>query len=163
MRLYRKVRYCSETTLTGESRFHISTPLGIEPGSLMTGNKWVDHWTSRTVYECSEIAGSPQGSPQQPTMWLWSRKEDLQRTWNGDRRAVWDQERGRTRQTGGSPRKCHPTILWGCVLCNHMLHELRSPYMYELQRSGFSKTAVLMLFQMNHGINKEMFVSNGID
>jgi hypothetical protein len=59
---------CSETTLTGESRFHISTPLGIEPGSLMTGSKRVTHWTSETVYECSEIAGSPQGSPQQPTM-----------------------------------------------------------------------------------------------
>jgi hypothetical protein len=30
----------------------------------MTGSKWVDHWTSGTVYECSEIAaGSPQGSP----------------------------------------------------------------------------------------------------
>jgi hypothetical protein len=44
--------------LTGESRFHISTPLGIEPRSLMTGNKRVDHWTSGTVYECSEVAGS---------------------------------------------------------------------------------------------------------
>ncbi len=42
-------------------RFHISTPLGIEPGSLMLGSKRVDHWTSGTVYECSEIAGSPQG------------------------------------------------------------------------------------------------------
>ncbi len=50
----------SETTLTGESRFLISTPLRFEPGSLMTGSKWVDHWTSGTVYECSEIAGSPQ-------------------------------------------------------------------------------------------------------
>jgi hypothetical protein len=50
----------SETTLTGESRFYISTPLGIEPGSLMTGSKWVDHWTIVTVCECSEIAGSPQ-------------------------------------------------------------------------------------------------------
>ncbi len=49
---------CSETTLTGESQFHISTPLGIEPGSLMTGSKRVDHWTSGTVCECSEIAGS---------------------------------------------------------------------------------------------------------
>ncbi len=49
--------------LTGESWFHISSPLGIEPGSLMTGSKRVDHWTSGTVYECSEIAGSPQGSP----------------------------------------------------------------------------------------------------
>ncbi len=50
----------SETTLTGESRFHISTSLGIEPGSLMTGSKQVDHWTSGTVYKCSEIAGSLQ-------------------------------------------------------------------------------------------------------
>ncbi len=41
---------CSKTTLTGESRFHISTPLGIEPGSLMTGSQRVDHWTSGTVY-----------------------------------------------------------------------------------------------------------------
>ncbi len=51
---------CSETTLTGEYRFHIRTPLGIEPGSLIMGSKRVDHWTSRTVYECSKIAGSPQ-------------------------------------------------------------------------------------------------------
>jgi hypothetical protein len=29
----------------------------------MTGRIWVDHWTSGTVYECSDIAGSPQGSP----------------------------------------------------------------------------------------------------
>ncbi len=29
----------------------------------MTGSKWVDHWTSGTVYNCHEIAGSPQGSP----------------------------------------------------------------------------------------------------
>jgi hypothetical protein len=51
---------CSKTALTGKSWFHISTPLGIEPRSLMTGSKWVYHWTSGTVYECSEIAGSPQ-------------------------------------------------------------------------------------------------------
>jgi hypothetical protein len=50
----------SETTLTGESRFHISTLLGIEPQSLMRGSKRVDHWTSGTVYECSEIVGSGQ-------------------------------------------------------------------------------------------------------
>ncbi len=54
---------CNETTLTGEPRFHISTPLGIEPRSLMTGSKLVDHWTSGTVCQCSEIAGSTQGSP----------------------------------------------------------------------------------------------------
>jgi hypothetical protein len=58
----RRGHQCSETTLTGESQFHISTPLGIEPGSLMTGSKWVDHWTSGTVCECSEIAGSPQSA-----------------------------------------------------------------------------------------------------
>jgi hypothetical protein len=49
--------------LTGESRFHISTPLGMEPEALMTGCKRVDHWTSGTVYERNEIAGSSQGSP----------------------------------------------------------------------------------------------------
>ncbi len=35
---------------------YISTPLGIEPGSLMMGNKRVDHWTSGTVYECQRWA-----------------------------------------------------------------------------------------------------------
>jgi hypothetical protein len=34
----------------------------------MMGGKQVVHWTSETWCECSEIAGSPQGSPQQPTM-----------------------------------------------------------------------------------------------
>jgi hypothetical protein len=58
----RQGHQCSETTLTGESWFHISTLLGIEPGSLMTGSKRVEHWTSGTVCECSEIAGSPQYS-----------------------------------------------------------------------------------------------------
>jgi hypothetical protein len=32
------VLHCSETMLTGESQFHISTPLGIELRSLMTGS-----------------------------------------------------------------------------------------------------------------------------
>jgi hypothetical protein len=50
----------ARTTLTGESRFHISTPLGIEPGPLMME---ANRWTSGTVYECSEISDSPQGSP----------------------------------------------------------------------------------------------------
>jgi hypothetical protein len=63
-----KLATCSVSTLTGESRFHICTPLGIEPGSFITGSKGLTHWDSETVYECSEIAGSPQGSPQQPTM-----------------------------------------------------------------------------------------------
>jgi hypothetical protein len=52
--------YWSETMLTGEFRFHISTPLGIEPRSLMMGRKRVVHWTSETWCECSEIAGSLQ-------------------------------------------------------------------------------------------------------
>jgi hypothetical protein len=30
----------------------------------MTGSKGLTDWTSETVYECSEIAGSLQGSPQ---------------------------------------------------------------------------------------------------
>jgi hypothetical protein len=29
----------------------------------MMGSKQVDHWTSGILYECSEIAGAPQGSP----------------------------------------------------------------------------------------------------
>jgi hypothetical protein len=43
-----KMEICSKTTLTGESRFHISIPLGIEPGSLMMGSKWVVDKTSET-------------------------------------------------------------------------------------------------------------------
>jgi hypothetical protein len=57
---------CSETMLTGESRFYLSTTLGtlgIEFGSLMTGSKGLTHWTSETVCDCSEIAGSPHLTP----------------------------------------------------------------------------------------------------
>jgi hypothetical protein len=63
------VKYCAEIftlerdKLTRESWFHISTLVGIEPWSLKTESKQVDHWTSGTVYECSEIVGSPQDSP----------------------------------------------------------------------------------------------------
>jgi hypothetical protein len=46
--------------LMGESWFHISTLLGIEPGSLMTGNKRVDRWTSGIMSKPSEIALSQQ-------------------------------------------------------------------------------------------------------
>ncbi len=83
---------CSKTTLTGESRFHISTPPGdLNPGSLLTGSKWVVHWTSETWWEWSEIAGSPEGSPQQPTPSVVKPEGNLQRALNRDRRAVWDQ------------------------------------------------------------------------
>jgi hypothetical protein len=34
----------------------------------MTGSKGLTHWISETVYEYSEIEGSPQGSPPQPTL-----------------------------------------------------------------------------------------------
>ncbi len=34
----------------------------------MMGSKQVDHWTSGTVYKCSEIAGSTQGSPLAATI-----------------------------------------------------------------------------------------------
>ncbi len=47
---------CSKTTLAGESQFHVSTPLGIEPRSFMTGIKR----TSGSVYESNQIVGSPQ-------------------------------------------------------------------------------------------------------
>ncbi len=51
---------CSQTMLTGESRFHISPPRGFEPRSLVMRSKRVVHWTSETWWEWSEIAGSPQ-------------------------------------------------------------------------------------------------------
>jgi hypothetical protein len=53
-------------------------PLGINPGSLMTGSKQVDHWTSGTVWmqrDCRLSSGLP---PSSRLCWLWSRKEDLQ-------------------------------------------------------------------------------------
>jgi hypothetical protein len=47
---------CSETTLTGESRFHINPPRGFEPGSLVTGSKQVsplDQWEMvRMKWDC---------------------------------------------------------------------------------------------------------------
>ncbi len=48
---------CSETTLTGESQFHISPRRGFVPGSLVTGSIRVVHWTSETWWEWSEITG----------------------------------------------------------------------------------------------------------
>ncbi len=44
-----QVGLCSETMLTGESQFHISIPMEIEPGFLMTGNNW---WTTGPVELC---------------------------------------------------------------------------------------------------------------
>ncbi len=88
---FAKRKVCSETTLTGGSRFHISPPRSFGPGSLVTGSKRVVRWTSETWWEWSEIAISPQGSPQQLTPSVVKPEGDLQQAWNWDRRAVWDQ------------------------------------------------------------------------
>ncbi len=53
---------CSETTLTGESRFHRITPLGIWTRVPCDGKQRVVHWTSETWWEWSEIAGSPHNN-----------------------------------------------------------------------------------------------------
>ncbi len=83
---------CSETASTGESQFHISTPLGIELGSLMMRSKKVNYTGPVELWSgCTEIAGSPQRPPSSRLCWLWIRKEDLQQTWIQNRRAVWDQ------------------------------------------------------------------------
>ncbi len=52
------VLHCSETTLTGESQFNISTPLGIELRSLMTGSMtWAaPQWPTMLVVK-------PEGGP----------------------------------------------------------------------------------------------------
>jgi hypothetical protein len=72
----------SKTTLTGESRFLTSTPVGIEPGSLMTGSKRVGHLTSGTVRwtqsNCrisTKLCYFLQGSPCEPIEWpvsMWN-------------------------------------------------------------------------------------------
>ncbi len=54
-----------------QSWFHMSTPLGIEPESCMTGGKRADFWTSGTVYECSEIAGSAQNPGMSTISMVW--------------------------------------------------------------------------------------------
>jgi hypothetical protein len=85
-------RWCSETTLTGESRFHISTPQGIwirvPCDGKLTGSP-LDQWgLVRIKWGCRLSTGFP---PSSQFRQLWSRKGDLQRVWNWDRKAVWDQ------------------------------------------------------------------------
>jgi hypothetical protein len=63
-------------------------PRGFEPGNLVTGSKQAVHWTSETWWECRLSTGV---LPSSWLCWLWSRKGDLQRAWNWDRKAVWDQ------------------------------------------------------------------------
>ncbi len=82
---------CSETTLIGESRFHICTPLG-EPMSLHDGKQTGSPLDQRDMvwmqWDCRLSTRLP---PSSRLCRLWSWKEDLQRAWNQDRRAVWDQ------------------------------------------------------------------------
>jgi hypothetical protein len=61
--------YCGETTLTGESRFHISTPQGIWTwvpcGRKLTGSP-LDQWDMvRMKWDCRLFTELPP--PQQPT------------------------------------------------------------------------------------------------
>jgi hypothetical protein len=73
--------------LTGESQFDISPPRGFEPRSLVMGSKRVVHWTREAWWDCRLSTGL---SPSSRLCRLWSRKGDLQRAWNRDRRAVLD-------------------------------------------------------------------------
>ncbi len=86
------ITYCSETSLTGESHFHISTPKGIWTwvpcGRKQTGSP-LDQWDMvRIMWDCRLSTGLP---PSSRLHRLWSQKGDLQRAWNRDRKAVWDQ------------------------------------------------------------------------
>jgi hypothetical protein len=83
---------CSETTLTGESWFHISTPLGIWTrvpcGGKQTGSP-LDQWDMvRMKWDCRLSTGLP---PSRRLRWLLSQKGDLQQAWNRDKKALWDQ------------------------------------------------------------------------
>jgi hypothetical protein len=59
----RRGHQCSETTLTGESRFHISTPRGFEPVTLVAGSKQ-DQWDMvRIMWDCRLSTILPLFSP----------------------------------------------------------------------------------------------------
>jgi hypothetical protein len=87
-----KLEECSETTLTGESRFHTSTPLGTwtwVPCDRKQTGKPLDQWDMvRKKWDCRLCTGHP---PSSRLRRLWSWKGVLQRAWNWDRKAVWDQ------------------------------------------------------------------------
>jgi hypothetical protein len=76
--------------LTGDSRFYISTPLWFwtcVPRDGKQTSRPLDQWDMvRMHWDCRLSTWFP---PQPLTLWLWSWKEDLQRAWNQDRRAVW--------------------------------------------------------------------------
>ncbi len=78
--------------LTGESRFHISTPQGIWTWVPCDGKQMgspLDQWDMVWMqWDCRLSTGL---SPSSRLRRLWIRKGDLQRAWNWDRKAMWDQ------------------------------------------------------------------------
>jgi hypothetical protein len=82
----------SETTLTGESRFHTSTPLGIWTQVPCDGKQTgspLDKWDMvRIKWDCRLSTGLP---PSSRLIGCEAGRGDLQRAWNRERRAVWDQ------------------------------------------------------------------------
>jgi hypothetical protein len=52
--------------LIRESRFDISTSLGIEHGSLIMGSKWVDHWTIGAVCGTVRLQALHRSLPPPP-------------------------------------------------------------------------------------------------
>ncbi len=62
----KKPKTCSETSLTGKSRFHISPPRGFEPVTLVAGSKQVsplDQWDIvRIMWDCRLSTGLPPSS-----------------------------------------------------------------------------------------------------
>jgi hypothetical protein len=82
---------CSETMLTGESQFHISTPWGSNLDPSLRETIW---WTTGPVELCMNamrLLALHRAPLSSRLCQLWSRKEDLKRVWNRDRRAAWDQ------------------------------------------------------------------------
>ncbi len=83
----------SETTQTVESRFHISTPLGIWTWVPCDGKQTgspLDQWNMvRMKWDCRLSTGLP---PQQPTPSVVKLEGGpVQRAWNQDKKTVWDQ------------------------------------------------------------------------
>jgi hypothetical protein len=83
---------CSVTTLTGASRFHTSTPLGIWTQVPCDGKQTgspLDQWDMVWIkWDCRLSTGLPPGSR---LVGCEAGRGDLQRAWNWERRAVWDQ------------------------------------------------------------------------
>jgi hypothetical protein len=87
-----KRQRCSETMLAGESWFHISAPQRIwtrVPCDRKQTGSPLDQWDMVRMKWDYRI--STRLPPSSRLRQLWSQKGDLQRVWNRDRKAVWDQ------------------------------------------------------------------------